>query len=380
MSRLSCATSPAAGLRERRPGGRPSGVRLDESHGDRHETRGPRDDVDRRHRAAPRRTPATAPLPTARARRLWRARSARSPRRVYHAAASGDDVAQAVGRVQSSTALASAIDGGNAGAARRGAARAAAGPDRADRGPARRARARERRARGRRSRRCAARSPARARRFVLSVQSDSGLPAGRPPGHGRAGAAARRATGALAGTIAGPPPRARPDERRAELRRAELPGRLRWPARRTRRARCGSRCWCRGRDLVPGLARPDAVETLGQRGRTHLQGGAAQPECSATLRRLEALARLPATRWPRAARGGHARGDRRLLRGAHPRRARARDGRQGACCRPRRPVRARARARDAAQRRARRRPLRDVRSRTTRATSSWRTCSPARKC
>jgi hypothetical protein len=36
--------------------------------------------------------------------------------RVYHAAASGDDVAEAVGRVRSSTALASAIDSGNASA------------------------------------------------------------------------------------------------------------------------------------------------------------------------------------------------------------------------------------------------------------------------
>ena len=131
---------------------------------------------------------AAAPLPTCACDGGKHARPGR-PDASTDAAASGDDVAQAVGRVQSSTALASAIRSGaraRAGAALRALlagqivrievlrgghvlASAGAGPAIA---PVRGS------------------IPGTGASFVLSVQSDRGLPAGRPPDHGRAGAAA----------------------------------------------------------------------------------------------------------------------------------------------------------------------------------------------
>ena len=61
-------------------------------------------------------TPAAAPLPTATCASTVAGALGQVAQRVYHAAASGDDIAQAVGRVQSSTALASAIRGNSASA------------------------------------------------------------------------------------------------------------------------------------------------------------------------------------------------------------------------------------------------------------------------
>ncbi len=62
-------------------------------------------------------TPVAAPLPTATCAPTVAGTLGQVAGRVYDAAASGDDIAQAVGRVQSSTALASAIRGDSASAA-----------------------------------------------------------------------------------------------------------------------------------------------------------------------------------------------------------------------------------------------------------------------
>ena len=187
-----------------------------------------------------------------------------------------------------------------------GVARAAAGPDREDRGPPPRTRAR---GGGRRpGDRAGERLDPRHRRELRAVGAvRSQLPAGHLAGDGGAGAAAEHAglaRGRRRPPAGGHDPRSatrlRARQRSAELRRAQLPGRLAGRHRVPVGRAAGRAARARQRDLVPGLARPGARGNARARRRTRLRGGASQRE-----RRCRPSAdwkpRAPSSkRWPRA--------------------------------------------------------------------------------
>ena len=177
------------------------------------------------------------------------------------------------------------------------------------------------------------------------------LPAGRPPGHRRPGAAAR-----------GRPPARRHDHRLAprgcppadrctsagsSYQVFTLAGR-RLPLRRL----CGSPCSCPP-PASPALARPaqTRVETLGHVGERIYQEELHSADVAATLRRMENSTVFQDAVAARDA-AATTRGDRRLLRRPHPRRAGAGDDRLPLLDRRRRALRPRPRPRHPAQRRA----------------------------
>ncbi|HSZ05779.1 MAG TPA: hypothetical protein VK778_11385 [Solirubrobacteraceae bacterium] len=206
--------------------------------------------------------------------------------RVYHAAATGDDIAQAVGRVRGSTALASAIDSGNASAAgaalrevlrgqivrieivRNGRVFASAGTGGPAIAPVRGS------------------IPGTSASYVLSVQSDEDY---LQVAHQITGAQILMLAGGrrLAGTVAGPPPSTVPTSgplsyAGQNFQVASLAGTV-YPSSALRIALLVPS----GALSCPGSTSQTRVETLGRVGERIYGEELDSPTVLATLRRLE---------------------------------------------------------------------------------------------